>query len=85
MNMKLLLDGKQIDGLVRASVTSNNYFAGDYFSFTVVANASSAESLDQLTDLASGPIELRTDLSDDSDVTTLIYGTVKAVQRCVPV
>jgi hypothetical protein len=76
MNMKLLLDGKQIDGLVRASVTSNNYFAGDYFSFTVVANASSAESLDQLTDLASGPIELRTDLSDDSDVTTLIYGTV---------
>jgi hypothetical protein len=75
MNVKLFLDGKKINGLMRASITCNNYFSCDSFSVTVAASTESGEDLDQLAALASGPIELRTDSSDDSDATTLIYGT----------
>jgi hypothetical protein len=75
MNVELYLDGKKIDGLMRASVTCNNYFSCDSFSITIAAGAVSGESLDQLMTLASGPVELRAGPSDDCDATTLICGT----------
>lgn len=75
MSISLFLSGQKINGLMQVTITSNNYFSCDCFSFTIASDPSSLESLDQLTDLASGPIELRTDPSDDCDATTLLCGT----------
>jgi len=75
MNVRLYLNGKKIEGLMRASITCNNYFSCDCFSITVAAGAGCGESLDQLMTLASGPVELRAGPADDCDAATLIYGT----------
>jgi len=75
MIVGLYFDGKKIEGLIRASITCNNYFSCDGFSVTVAAGASADESLDHLMNLASGSIELRAGPTGDGNPTTLIYGT----------
>jgi hypothetical protein len=67
LRVQVSLNGNQISGLLRASITTTNHFSADVYALTFALNCNSPENIDFWATLTSGLVEL-------TAVTSSIYG-----------
>ena len=79
MAVRILLNDKPIDGLLRASISSNNYFSCDSFSFTLAAGQDPLKRLNELETLTGASVELQTSSHAREDAKQIAYGRMDHV------
>jgi hypothetical protein len=79
MTVQVLFDGQPINGLLKASISSNNYFSCDSFSFTLASGQGALRHLRDIEAQAYALVELRAGVAGADESHRIAYGRMDRV------
>ena len=80
MNLVVSVDGRIIRGLLRASISSNNYYSSDSFSIGFAAGQPPLEDIDAWLAMANGLITVSQQSADFVDTHEIISGRADSIE-----